>query len=1087
VTKGPQKPAGVLVSGVVTVDTGDVGSALAALGLVPLVANQTMDDLANRVLAAAGGSWAGLPQISPSEFARLGDLFAGEAQSCLRDVLDSGKGSENEAWVWADPTHSLLAPFWHHALGLELSIVHVHRDPLTALAAISTERHITAELALEVWERYSRAALVSCGSWPSVVIGPKATSTDPAGYVRLLSDFLDRIFGARERALDHASRIVTAHRGIVATPDDRQTSILTSHRVLDQILRELEGVINDRAADAAGTSPAFAHLSELYDSEYYAEYDGGVPYTRSEPHWIRFFAEVADNIVKKIAPKTSFDAGCAIGMLVEALRERGVDARGVDFSSWAIDQVPEGLRPYCQVGSITEPIEGHYDLITCIEVLEHLPASEAETVIDNFCAHADSVLFSSTPDDFDDPTHLNVETTSYWAELFARRGFFRDPDHDAVYLAPQAILFRKSWGGSRSLVSDYERALWHLNEAHASHSKALEEGWNSAAARVEDLERLLIERPGLSDERTVDALERLVGVASLRSLVAGPTVTGEPEEASSQTPDDYARWRATREVPEPPTRGPSFSIVVPVFDPVAEHLTACIRSVRAQTYADWELVLVNVSQAPHVRPICERFEQLDPRVSVVHFENAGIAANTHIGVQASHGEWVVFLDHDDTLEPHALAAVAGHIEDHPDVDFVYSDEDKLSPEGCYVDPFFKPDWSPDLLLNLNYICHLVSVSRTVYEKVGGLRSGFEGAQDYDFVLRATAASRHVGHVADVLYNWRQHENSTASDVTFKPEAHSAGRRALDQFTRKHHPGAWLEPAADRTSHRVRYPLRYEKVSIIIPFRDHPELTDACVRSIAGSSPVLPMEVLLVSNQSREEATFRYMQEWQEQFSWADVIEYDKPFNFQSLNNWTAGRAQGALLLFMNNDVEVLHRGWLEALAENAQRAEIGAVGPRLFYPDGLVQHAGVALGIGGLADHPWARQHPDTWTPAGPSYWTRDFLAVTAACLMVEHAKFDEVNGFDERFEVCGGDVDLCLRLFESGYWNLMTPFARLTHHESVTRPKDPPEADVRESLRAYAHFLKDGDPFFNRNLSRSDRSCRIATPSIVDPHEARL
>jgi GT2 family glycosyltransferase len=189
---------------------------------------------------------------------------------------------------------------------------------------------------------------------------------------------------------------------------------------------------------------------------------------------------------------------------------------------------------------------------------------------------------------------------------------------------------------------------------------------------------------------------------------------------------------------------------------------------------------------------------------------------------------------------------------------------------------------------------------------------------------------------------------------------------------------------------------------------------------------------------------------------------------------------------MNNDVEVLHQGWLETLAENAQRAEIGAVGPRLFYPDGLVQHAGVALGIGGLADHPWAGQAPDAWTPAGPSYWTRNFLAVTAACLMVEHAKFDEVNGFDERFEVCGGDVDLCLRLVQSGYWNLMTPFARLTHYESVTRPKVPPDADVRESLRAYAQYLRDGDPFFNPNLSRADRSCRIASPPIVDPYEVR-
>ena len=247
------------------------------------------------------------------------------------------------------------------------------------------------------------------------------------------------------------------------------------------------------------------------------------------------------------------------------------------------------------------------------------------------------------------------------------------------------------------------------------------------------------------------------------------------------------------------------------------------------------------------------------------------------------------------------------------------------------------------------------------------------------------------------------------------------------------PGAWLEPGADLSTHRVRYPLRYETVSIIIPFRDQPELTDACVRSLAMSAPVLPMDVLLVSNQSREDSTFAMMREWERQFEWARVLEFNEPFNFQRLNNWAAGQARGELLLFLNNDIVALHTGWIEALAEHAQRAEVGAVGPRLFYPDGLVQHAGVAVGIGGLADHPWAGLHPDAWTPTGPSYWTRDLLAVTAACLMVDHGKFDEVDGFDERFIVCGGDVDLCLRLYERGLWNVMTPFARLIHRESAT------------------------------------------------------
>ena len=1075
---GP-KTRRVLVSGVVTGDTETIGSALGALGLAPLATNQAVVDLTNRVLAAAGGSWSDPPQVSSSELGRFGSRYAQEARQCVGEVLDASGISENEPWIWADPRHCLMAPFWSQALELDLAIVHVHRDPTTSAAAISREQGVAPESSLMLWERYNRAALVSCTLGPAMLLGRRTIESDPAGCVQSLSDFLDRLYGVSVRDRESALKALSSFPQEATEPENPGLILPTSHRVLDEILSDLEGLIT--GDDSTDEAAAYTHLSELYDAEYYREYEGG-PYNRAEPHWIRFFGEVADNIMNQVAPRTSFDAGCAIGMLVEALRARGVDARGMDVSEWAISQVPEELRPYCQVGSITEPIDGHYDLITCIEVLEHLPAAEADRVVENLCAHADAVLFSSTPDEFDDPTHLNVETTSYWASLFATHGFFRDPEHDAAYLAPQAILFRRSTG--QDVVADYERLFWRTQERNSDRSAILEAEWKKSASRVEELEQLVFQRGKSSDERTVQALERLVGTEALRSLVAGPLVTGAPDVDSDYTAEDYGRWRASRNIPSAPHTGPAFSIIVPVFNPIAEHLIACIRSVRSQTYANWELVLIDVSDAPHVAPICTRFAALDSRIRIVRRENAGIAENTNVGVGASGGDWIVFLDHDDTLEPHAIAALTRYIDDHPEASIVYSDEDKLSPEGCYVDPFFKPDWSPDLLRNVNYVCHMVGVRRTLYDEVGGLRSGYEGAQDYDFVLRATAESLHVGHVADVLYHWRQHPGSTASNVMFKPDAHSAGRRALEDFALGHLPGAWIEPAADRTTHRVRYPLRYEMVSIIIPFRDQPELTDACLRSLAGSGPMLPIEVLLVSNQSQEEATFTSMRKWEEQYEWTKVLEYDEPFNFQRLNNWAASKAQGTQLLLLNNDIEALHVGWVEALAEHAQRPDVGAVGGRLFYPNGLIQHAGVAVGIGGLADHPWAGQLPDTWTPAGPSYWTRDFLAVTGACLMVEHEKFDLVHGFDERFTVCGGDVDLCLRLYQRGYWNVMTPFARLVHHESASREKNPPEEDVLESRRAYAYYLEGGDPFFNSNLTRSDRSCRISPASNADLDE---
>jgi len=615
----------------------------------------------------------------------------------------------------------------------------------------------------------------------------------------------------------------------------------------------------------------------------------------------------------------------------------------------------------------------------------------------------------------------------------------------------------------------------------------LAEGWKLSAQRIRELEeesrrvRHDLER-AVPTERTVATLEAALMASGYEwfDCVRGPAVAAPPGPADRPDQEAYLRWVASRPVPPlGPSDGPRFSVLTPVFNPDARFLESCIRSVRAQTYPGWELVLVDASDAPHVRPVCHRFVLLDARIQVVEdVPNDGIASNTNVAAHRATGEWLVFLDHDDELAPHALAALATAVVAHPEADLFYSDEDKLDDEGRRGEPFFKPDWSPDLLRTVNYLGHLVAVRASLFHELGGIRLGFEGAQDYDFALRATEAARAVVHVPDVLYSWRQHGGSTATDVRIKPDAHTAGRRALQDFASRALPGAWVDLGPGPTSHRLRYPLRQELVSIIVPFRDEPDVTDACLAAIARCRLDLAFEVLLVSNRSRDAKTFEMMEAWKERWDWIRVLEYDQLFNFQALNNFAVAHAAGPLLVFLNNDTEPLHKGWLEAMAEHAQRPEVGGVGARLFYADGRVQHAGVAVGLGGFADHPWGGLHPDAWTPAGPSYWTRDFLAVTAACLMVERDKFERVGSFDERFLVCGGDVDLGLRLRDAGYWNVMTPFARLLHHESVTRDRRPPECDSRESLRAYARYLADGDPFYNPNLTLFGTSCAVAAPA---------
>ncbi len=561
-----------------------------------------------------------------------------------------------------------------------------------------------------------------------------------------------------------------------------------------------------------------------------------------------------------------------------------------------------------------------------------------------------------------------------------------------------------------------------------------------------------------------------------RSFVSGPAVTADAQTDCFPSPEEYGAWLRARERLPAPEEGPVVSVITPVFNTAAEHLVDCIRSVRRQTYARWELILVDASDAPHVRPICERFCALDRRIIRVETANQGIARNTMVGASRSRGSWLVFLDHDDVIEPHALASVVSAAAKSPDTDFLYSDEDKLDTSGRYLQPFLKPDWSPDLLRCVNYLAHLVAVRRDLFDRVGGIRPGLEGAQDYDFVLRATAAAGRVGHIPDVLYHWRQHEKSTAADVSVKRGVHEAGARALRELLSSEAPGSWVAPGPGLSSHRVRYRIQARKVSVVIPFRDRSDLTDRCLESFARHGTELPIEVLLVSNRSSRPETFDAMDRWQQAWSWARVLEFDEPYNYQRLNNWAAARASGDDLLFLNNDVEILHHGWLEALAEFGQREKVGAVGARLFYPNGLVQHAGVAVGIGGFADHPWARLHPDAATPAGPSYWVRNTLAVTGACMFLAHGKFDEVGGFDERFLVCGGDVDLGIRLHQRGYWNVMTPFARLVHHEGMTRDMQPPDNDVEQSLIVYRRYLTEGDPYLNPNLTRVDTSCAIGT-----------
>lgn len=530
---------------------------------------------------------------------------------------------------------------------------------------------------------------------------------------------------------------------------------------------------------------------------------------------------------------------------------------------------------------------------------------------------------------------------------------------------------------------------------------------------------------------------------------------------------------------------PTISVVVPVYDVAEAWLRGAIESVRAQAYENWELCLVNdASPAPHVRAVLDEYAALDARVRVAHLaENAGIAGASNHGLRLATGEFVGFLDHDDVLYPDALAEVVRRLDRDPSLDVLYSDDDRIEPDGRRSSPFFKPDWSPDLLLACNYICHFSTYRRSLLEEMGGFRAGFDGSQDYDLVLRATERTRRIAHIPKILYGWRKVPASAAATVAAKPYAYRAGQAAIAEALARRGVDAKVEMFIPIPGYyHVRYALcGNPKVSIIIPMRDRADLTRQCVASIESKSTYRNIELLVIDNGSVEEASRRLLDELALRHR---VVRYDRPFNYSAINNFGAAHATGDYLLFLNNDTEVETPNWLEAMLEHAQRGEVAAVGAKLLYPNRRIQHAGVFLMATELAvaGHVFKHLPEDTPTWYALARVARNVSAVTGACMLVRRQIFEELGGFDERIRVAFNDVDLCLRMRQAGYLVVYTPLATLIHHESATRKALHPPEDEQLVREKWQELLAAGDPYYNPNLSRTREDVAL---DIVDelPH----
>ena len=524
---------------------------------------------------------------------------------------------------------------------------------------------------------------------------------------------------------------------------------------------------------------------------------------------------------------------------------------------------------------------------------------------------------------------------------------------------------------------------------------------------------------------------------------------------------------------------PKISFVVPLYKTPEKYLRRLAESFQEQTYSNWELCFSDGSGAQS--PLTELLKELtakDNRIKYVsHEEPLQISENTNSAIEIATGDFIAFADHDDELTPNALFECVKAINEKPQTLVIYTDEDKMSMDGHkFFQPHFKPDYNPDLLCTVNYICHLFVVSRKVIEKVGGLRSEFDGAQDYDFVLRCVEAVKdeEICHIPKILYHWRCHEDSTAENPESKLYAFEAGRRAVQAHYERTGIHAEVFKGEYLGLYRTKFIRDHDPlISIIIPNKDHIDDLKRCMESIEQKSTYKNYEYIIVENNSTDSATFEYYKKLEAENPKVRMVYWDGVFNYSAINNYGASFAKGEYLLLLNNDTEIINSDCLEELLGYCMRKDVGAVGARLYYEDDTIQHAGVVIGFGGIAGHCFVQQKRGTTGYCHRIICAQDYSAVTAACMMVKKSAFDAVGGLSEELAVAFNDIDFCMKLRKAGYLIVYNPYAELYHYESKSRGlEDTPEKVARFNKeiatfeKKWPEILENGDPYYNPNLT---------------------
>ena len=541
----------------------------------------------------------------------------------------------------------------------------------------------------------------------------------------------------------------------------------------------------------------------------------------------------------------------------------------------------------------------------------------------------------------------------------------------------------------------------------------------------------------------------------------------------------YSPYTAIKDAMRPPTMElplqPKISICVPVYNVDIEYLQPCVESVVNQTYTNWELCLCDdASTRADTRGYLKALErQNNKNIKVIWSEeNGNISVASNKAVAAATGEFICLLDHDDLLHSDALLEVVKAINANSNVDILYSDEDKLDQEGFRVEPYYKPQYSPQLLLANNYICHLLVIRKSVGDQIEWFREGYEGAQDHDLILRLTEKTSNIVHIPKVLYHWRKIEGSTALSHGEKSYANKAGVATIKSYLKRNNIKGKVKKGAWIGAYRIKYALHdTPKIAIVIPFKDQVAYLKTCLSSIFKMTTYQNFEIILVDNNSEKQKTADYLKKY-EYVENVRILTYDKPFNYSKINNWAINQTDAEVILLLNNDIKVITKDWLTTMYSYLQQSHIGAVGTQLLYDDMTSQHSGVVTGIGGVAGHAFkgldSRVH-HYYLDGLP----RNVSGCTAACLMVKKSIWSEVNGLNEEdLTVAFNDVDFCLKIRKAGHEILYIPEVQLFHYESKSRGyEDTPEKVAR--FKTEEKYMKDtwgdtltNDPYYNPNMT---------------------